>query len=274
MIELPEAMALAGQINDELKGAVIESGNCGNRPHKWAFYSRLKAQYPQILAGKKVGKADGAGSMVAVRLKPGYALMLGDGGLRILLHGADDELPKKHQLLLRFKDGRRLTVSVQGWGFLQLIPEENVATHHSRQGISPVSDAFTYERFKGLVLGYERAEKDSLKKYLISESGISGIGNGYLQDILFRAKLHPRRKVAEMTGKERLGLYRAIRTTMREAARLGGRDTERGLHGEGGGYHPILDTRAKGRPCPECGTAIEKISYLGGSCYLCSSCQK
>jgi len=57
------------------------------------------------------------------------------------------------------------------------------------------------------------------------------------------------------------------------AIERGGRDTEVDLYGAPGGYTPILDRRAKGVPCPDCGTPIQKISYLGGSCYVCPGCQ-
>jgi len=273
MIELPEAVGLAGQMDGELRGKVVEAGNCGNHPLKWTFYSKLKERYPDILPGKRVGPADAAGSCVALRLEPGYALVLGDGGLRIRLHDADAKLPKKHQLMLRFTDGTALTVSVQGWGFVQLIEEAALPDHPSRQGVSPLSDAFTYARFKELVEAYERPDRDSVKKFLIRDGGIAGIGNGYLHDILFRAGIHPRRKMADVTGRERQKLCNAVRKVMREAADRGGRDTEHGLHDEPGGYVPVLDSRAKGRPCLNCGAAIEKISYLGGSCYFCPTCQ-
>ena len=44
-------------------------------------------------------------------------------------------------------------------------------------------------------------------------------------------------------------------------------------YGNRGEYVRILDSKTKGKPCPECGTPIEKIQYLGGACYLCPSCQ-
>ena len=115
--------------------------------------------------------------------------------------------------------------------------------------------------------------KDSVKAFMISGGLIAGIGNGYLHDILFRAKIHPTRKVADIAGRECQRLYNAIRKTMKDATRLGGKDTERDLYGAPGGYRPILDSRAKGQPCPECGTPIEKIEYLGGSSYFCPQCQ-
>ena len=91
--------------------------------------------------------------------------------------------------------------------------------------------------------------------------------------ILFRAHLSPKRKVRSLDAGDRAALYHAMRDTLEEAIDLGGRDTERTLFGEPGGYIPVLDKRAKGLPCPNCGTLIEKIQYLGGSCYVCPTCQ-
>ena len=108
---------------------------------------------------------------------------------------------------------------------------------------------------------------------MISEPGVAGVGNGYLQDILFRAKIHPKRRVVDISEPERRALYDATRETLGQAAELGGRDTERDLYNKRGKYVRILDSRTKGNPCPECGTPIEKTQYLGGAAYFCPSCQ-
>lgn len=102
---------------------------------------------------------------------------------------------------------------------------------------------------------------------------MAGIGNGYLQDVLFRAGVDPRRKVGEITADQQRALYDAVKETMQQAIAQNGRECERDLYGRPGSYQPIMDRNAKGKPCPECGTLIEKISYLGGSCYLCPTCQ-
>jgi formamidopyrimidine-DNA glycosylase len=273
MIELPEAVRLADQIAHETGGKVVESGNCGNSPHKWAFYNRPQEEYARLLPGKKVGRTSASGSLACINLDPGLSLLLGDGGLRVLLHGPGDGLPAKYQLLLRFEEGSALTVSVQGWGFMHLATQEGAAERFAGHGLSPLSGKFTYQRFKQALQSYERLEKDSVKKFVISGGVVSGVGNGYLHDILFRARIHPRRRLSDITGNERRRLFGAIRKTIGDAAERGGRDTELDLHGEPGGYRPILDSRAKGEPCSQCGTAIEKIQYLGGACYFCPVCQ-
>ena len=53
----------------------------------------------------------------------------------------------------------------------------------------------------------------------------------------------------------------------------GGRYDEYDLYGERGGYVRIMDKNAAGHPCPNCGSTVEKIQYLGGACYLCPTCQ-
>ncbi len=273
MMELPEAVTLAAQMNGAVRGKVIEAADCGNSPHKFAFYQPSQEAFAKVAAGKTVGDAVGIASFVSVDLAPGFALTMGDGGVRLLLHEAGAPLPKKHHLALRFTDGTCLTAAVAGWGFFGLIEQSELAGHASRRGLSPIGEEFTYARFREMLADCASAGKDSVKKFLISTGGIAGIGNGYLHDIAFRAGVHPRRKVADVTGKERRRLYHAVTKTMREAVARGGRDTEPGLDGSPGGHVPLLDKRAKGRPCPECGTAIEKIQFLGGACYFCPACQ-
>lgn len=108
---------------------------------------------------------------------------------------------------------------------------------------------------------------------MISEPGVLGVGNGHLQDILFIAGVHPRRRVAGLRAGEKRALHTAVRRVLRKAVDLGGRDTERDLYDRAGAYGRILHSKAVGRPCTECGTPIEKIQYLGGAPYFCPNCQ-
>jgi len=119
----------------------------------------------------------------------------------------------------------------------------------------------------------ESGDPRSIKYFMISKPGILGVGNGYLQDMLFKAKIHPRRRVVQITEAEKQALYQSIRDTLQKASELGGRDTERDLYDHPGGYVRIMDNRNAGKPCPECGMPIEKASYLGGAVYFCPKCQ-
>ena len=137
-----------------------------------------------------------------------------------------------------------------------------------------IRSEFVGKRIEAVSIAEERPKFMFLNEDLDAyEGNVCGIGNGYLQDILFRAKLSPKRKVPDISPDERMRLRGAIAETMTEAIEKGGRDTERDLYGRPGRYVPILDRRAVDTPCPDCGTPIEKMSYLGGSCYVCPSCQ-
>ena len=139
-MELPEAAAMARQMNAELTGRRIVAAERENSPHKWVFYNRPREQYESILPGRTVGKARAEGNHVNIGLSGGFTLQLGDGGLRIFLHPDDGALPRKYHLLLRFEDGRALTVSVQGWGAVRLFDRAGFRKWRDGNagGVSPV----------------------------------------------------------------------------------------------------------------------------------------
>jgi formamidopyrimidine-DNA glycosylase len=275
MIELPEAIVIARQMDAMLRGRRIISGDRGNSPHKFAFSSGTSEEYTAIFAGQTVGGTTSHGMSILTEIGADYTLVLGCGGERILFHTDERSLPKKHQLSLHFENGAYLTVTISGWGNTLLLPRAEAGRHqHVQQDrITPLDDAFTWDYFCQLFEPLAQDSKASLKYFLISEPGVWGIGNGCLQDILFRAKIHPRRRVVEIVEDERRALYDAIKDTLTQMVALGGRESERDLYGDRGGYVRILDSKTTGEPCPECGTPIEKIQYLGGACYLCPSCQ-
>ena len=107
------------------------------------------------------------------------------------------------------------------------------------------------------------------------QPGVWGIGNGYLQDILFRARVHPRTRAVDLTDPQRRALHKAISDTIKRAVRLRGRTDEYDLFGERGGYERTLSSATAGQPCPKCGEeAIVKDSFLGGAIYYCPKCQE
>jgi len=275
MIELPEAWVIARQMNEAIAGKQIAAAMRGNAPHKFAFYTRAAEEYAEILKERRIGPARGHGGLILIPAEPEYLLAVGGGGERIALHRDERTLPKKHQLLLHFTDGVYLTVTVQGWGAAMLFHDSEVPGHAwvGKPGVSPVSDAFTYEFFEGRFGELKENDPSSVKFFVISKPGVWGVGNGCLQDILFRARIHPRRRALDLSEGERRALHAAIRDTLQQMVALGGRDGEIDLFGQPGGYTRILSSETAGKPCPECGTPIEKIQYLGGASYFCPRCQ-
>jgi formamidopyrimidine-DNA glycosylase len=138
---------------------------------------------------------------------------------------------------------------------------------------TPLDADFTYEYFSGLIDELLSGEKRSVKGLLTQDQLIPGLGNAIAQDIMFRARLGPRHPIGNLSKAQRRSLYNAIVKTVRQAIAQGGRCDEYDLHGQAGGYVRLMDANAAGKPCPECGSIIEKEQYLGGACYFCPACQ-
>ena len=272
MIELPEAATLARQMQQTLVGRTISTADiAGDRP-KFLF---IPDDFAKRLVGRAISSVATKGKWIFSTLDNGEILTLGEFGGRFQYHEPDADLPKKRHATLGLKDGGSLTLAIQMWGFLCVLSAEELAAHPyaGTLGPSPIDEDFTPARWNEVLDGYLETENKPVKAFLTHEANVCGIGNGYLQDILFRAHLSPKRKVSSLGADDRASLYHAMRDTLEEAFDLEGRDTERTLFGEPGGYTPLLDKRSKDQPCTRCGTPIAKMQYLGGSCYVCSTCQ-
>ncbi|MGC9393395.1 MAG: hypothetical protein ACP5J4_00920 [Anaerolineae bacterium] len=275
MIELPEAIVIARQMDATLKGKCIVAGDRGNTSHKFAFSNGTSEEYAAIFKDQTIGQSTAHGMSILTEIGADHTLVLGCGGERILFHESTQTLPKKCQLFLHFDGDAYLTVTVSGWGNTLLLPRAEAGQHQHVQEdrITPLDEAFTWDHFRQLFESLAENSKASLKYFIISEPGVWGIGNGCLQDILFHARLHPKRRAVETSEDERRALYTSIRETLQRMVDQGGRHDEVDLYGQPGGYQRILYSKTVGEPCPNCGAPIEKAAYLGGSIYFCPECQ-
>jgi formamidopyrimidine-DNA glycosylase len=275
MFELPEFVTLARQMNDTLKGKTIQRGQLGNSPHKFVWYNRTHDEFVKLTQGKTVGEASAKGRWLFLPLEPGYVLLLGECGGKVLYHTPGTKLPNKYHLYITFDDGSFLTATTQMWGAMELYEEGEEQNREYVTGMrtTPVEPEFTFDYFSTLIDDLVVEKKQSVKGLLTQDQIIPGLGNAITQDILFRARLHPRHPIDDLSTEQRRALYRSILDTIQEVTEKGGRYDEYDLYGNRGGYVRIMDKNAVGRPCPECRGEIEKMQYLGGSCYVCSSCQ-
>ena len=138
---------------------------------------------------------------------------------------------------------------------------------------SPLSDRFDGAYFDCLITAPE-VQKLSAKAFLATEQRIPGLGNGVLQDILYIARIHPKRRIDTLTNDERKALFHSVKSTLKEMTIQGGRDTTKDLFGRPGRYQTKLSQATVGKPCPVCGGTILKQAYMGGSIYFCDGCQK
>ncbi len=118
-------------------------------------------------------------------------------------------------------------------------------------------------------------KRGQLKNFLLDQSQIAGIGNAYIHDILFFARLHPQRKIESLTGEEIESLARGIRQGLEPSLEKGGAFYEVDLFGQKGGFavEDIVIGYRENSPCPRCGAPIVKIKTGGTSSFICPTCQ-
>jgi len=273
MIELPEAAVLAEQINEAVVGKKIKSVIAAQTPHKLAWYFGDPQEYRSLLADEVISGATSYGGQLEVTA--GKAKLLFSDGVSLRYYNKGAKLPDKHQLLLQFDDGSSLVGWVQMYGGLSAFQEgqnDNKYYLIARLKPSPLSGDFD-GRYFGSLFGGSTA-KLSLKAFLATEQRIPGLGNGVLQDILFNAKMHPKKKAGTLSAAGQRVLFDSIKETLSEMTAKGGRDTENDLFGKPGAYKTKLSKNTVGQPCPICRTLIKKEAYLGGSIYYCAKCQR
>lgn len=272
MLEIPEAVAIARQVREQLGGRRVVSAVAAASPHKFAWYFGDAAAYGSILTGQTVKDARPVGGMVEVMLDGAHMIFCDGANPRYVAPGA--KRPKKHQLLVEFDDGSALACCVQMYGGMWAARAGELENGYYKTALekpSPLTDAFTEDVFGKIVASADG--KLSLKALLATEQRIPGLGNGVLQDILFRAGLHPKRKVATLSDGDIKKLYESIVGTLRMMAEAGGRDVEKDFYGRPGGYRTALSRLTVGTPCPVCAQTIVKEAYLGGAIYYCPGCQ-
>jgi formamidopyrimidine-DNA glycosylase len=120
-------------------------------------------------------------------------------------------------------------------------------------------------------------KKTKIKPLLMDQTFISGIGNLYVAEALFRAGIHPGRPAVSLSDKEKEILFKEIKDTLTEAIQHRGSSVDQyvQLSGTPGGYasyHKVYGR--EGKPCPVCKAPIKRIALGGRGTYFCPRCQK
>jgi len=276
-VELPEAKILAEQMNHELRGKRVKSflvKDC-ERLQRIGMMDKNLTSFNQFVNGK-IESVASRGNVIRVKFDNGANLILGpEYGGEIFYHTDAANVPKFH-LRLDFSDGTLLTVRLTSMGVIQVLRDDELERSYvykrdfDSTKLSPTDEEFTFERFSERMADQNKM----LKSVLVGKDAVLvGVSNSTFQDILYRARIHPKRKASELAAEEKRSLYDAIRLVFKERIRLNGKDQFRDLHGKQGGYTPAMGPNMKQQTCPQCRTNIEKLSMGGGHVYLCPNCQ-
>jgi len=141
------------------------------------------------------------------------------------------------------------------------------------QRLGPEPFDLTAEKFKEMLA----SKKTKIKPLIMDQAFISGVGNLYAAEALFRAKIHPARPAASLSDKEKENLLKEIKDTLNEAIQHKGSSIDQyvqlsGQPGDYVKYHKVYGR--EGKPCLVCKTPIKRISLGGRGSYFCPKCQK
>lgn len=273
MPELPEVETVRRSLLPHVLGRRITGLRLGD------FAGVLGGAAPEAVAARLIGR-----EIVTINRRAKYLLLGLDDETTVMIHlrmtgqlsvvpRADPKLRFEHLAIeldngqdVRFADQRKFG------RVLHLLPTD-IRSLDRRLGPEPLSSAFSAE-----ALGAALARRPGkLKSVLLDQSLVAGLGNIYVDEALFRARLHPERSARSLTGDEIRRLHRAIRAVLREGLEHRGTtfSSFQDANGEAGGYGAILTVYGRGGQglCPRCGAPLAKIVVGGRGTHYCPTCQ-
>lgn len=273
MIEIAEASVYAKSMAKELKGHTIIDVKALRAPHSFCWMSAEPSVYEQELLGLVITDVTSSAHYLRIHFSNGKELSVGEDVN--LEYKPEHLISKKNQLVLVFDHHLALEFKIKLYGFILYGHAEEMASKmlyykKAIDAIHPLDDRFTYNHFMSIT-GLD-GTKGSVKSALATEQHIPGLGNGTLQDILFHAKLSPKRKISTLSDEDKHRLYDSVRFKIDEMITFDGRDLQTNMFGEKGGYDVLMKNERI--TCPICHTNLQKEAFLGGKVIYCPVCQK
>jgi formamidopyrimidine-DNA glycosylase len=266
MPELPEVETIKRELEKVIVGKTIKEV-CVHHPK--VIREPSVEKFKKGLCGVTIKRILRRAKVLILELSNGKALVIhlkmtgqlvypgGGKGARVSFHLSDGKI-------LDFNDQRLFAELrlLDDWRTLKFI-----------QGLGPEPFALSEAQFKEML----SQKKTKIKPLLMDQAFISGIGNLYAAEALFRAKIHPERPASSLSDKEKTLLFQQIKETLEEAIKYKGSSVDQyvQLSGQPGNYvahHKVYDRQ--GKPCLVCGTAIKRTSLGGRGTYFCPKCQK
>lgn len=282
MPELPEVETVMRGMRVHLEGHTISHASTHHTGLRWPFPPGLA----KALAGRRVDGFARRGKYILITLSGGMValLHLGMSG-RIVLSRPDAgepvAPPARHEhLVLETREGARCgLVDPRRFGMVDLVAVDKVETHRLLAGMGPEPLG---NRFDGAWLAQKgRGRRSSIKALLLDQRVVAGLGNIYVSEALFRARIHPARAAGDVSEAEYATLATQIRIVLEEAIAAGGSSLRDYVQPDGElGYfqHAWRVYGREGTGCPECPgppgcDGVVRITQSGRSTFFCPRLQ-
>jgi formamidopyrimidine-DNA glycosylase len=270
-IEYPEAVTISSQMREVLPGKSISTltiRDPKSTPFRWGFSNLDKVD----VRGEHIQAIDQFGDFIYVQMNRHW-IMFGDMIGKILYHPKNGKRLPKSAIIFELDEGTAFSYNPSLYGYCRaILPEER--SHFQKPGwIQPMDSSLTPDYLAKAFLEKERKIAKQMNIVKVDYK-VVGVGNGYWQEILYLAGVHPQRKAADITPTEIESLCDITMKVMENATALKGSVEEVDFFGKAGEYARQMGGRLKGMPCRKCGTEIAGKSILGANVYFCPTCQK
>lgn len=281
MPELPEVETVRAGLATYLPGRTIAAVDVRN-PRVVRRHLSGSTDFVARLRGRRVEAVSRRGKYLWCVLDDGAALVahLGMSG-QLLLPGAD--LRSDHvRLVMRFDGAERALHFVDQRTFggmmlseLSFAPDGRVVpaviAHIAPDPLEPAFDRRACSRRM-------RARRTGVKRALLDQTLLSGVGNIYADEALWRARTHYARLTATMTSTQVGAVVDAVHAVLTEAVAAGGTSFDAlyvNVNGESGWFARDLNAYGRaGQPCPRCGSLVRRDHFMNRSSYTCPRCQR
>lgn len=265
MPELPEVETVRRRLAAKLTGKKILKAE--------VFWDRTidrpsAKEFKRILPGHKIVSIKRRGKYLLFELAPkrfllAHLRMSGDllispSSIKVSKH-VRSELHFSGGLSLQFEDTRK-------FGRMYLVSDADEIV--GKIGPEPLGEEFSSELFFKML----KSKKGAIKPLLLNQTFLAGLGNIYVVESLWRAKIHPLKRAHKISASEARSLFKVIRDILSEAIKNSGTDIGDGVW-EAGGYRTRVYGRA-GKPCLRCKIPIKRIVVGQRGTEFCPTCQR
>jgi formamidopyrimidine-DNA glycosylase len=282
MPELPEVETVRRGLLPVLEGAVIARAEVNRPDLRWPLPDRMAER----LTGRRVTALRRRSKYILADLDSGETLLvhLGMSG-RMLISGAqlgsfyhDHPAPQKHDhVVLHMAGGARVTFNdARRFGAMDLMPTDGADAHMLLAGLGP--EPFGNDFNAPYLAGRLTGRKTPIKAALLDQRIVAGLGNIYVAETLYRARISPLRLAGELSEHQVHALVPTIREVLAEAIDAGGSSLRdfRQANGELGYFSKHFQVYDReGDPCetPGCTGVVTRTVQSGRSSFWCPACQ-
>ena len=264
MPELPEIYNLSEQLNEEIPNLIIEEVVV----HQEKSINQDIVIFTDNLLNQEILHVSSIGKWIIITFKSLDRLLINLGMGGDLLYS--ESVPqKKHQAVINFNNGYLLSFRFWWFGYIHFVKQGETHRMTNKLGKDILRDNITRKQFASMF----KSRKGSLKSFLLNQKNIAGIGNYYIHDILFKAKINPLMKINNLSARKLGTLYNTIIEEFNDSISKRGAHYELDIYNQKGEFSADKVAYKEGKQC-SCGTIIKKVKTGSTSSYYCPKCQK